>query len=706
MLQNIALNTLGYAGKLLLYSNISKSYVNMEAIFSDETENFVSKIRSGKNIKYEIKLRTAKNNVDHVYLHYNDKKKAMTKSKSDNIFDYYTISVDFKGKRTKYHFSIEKNENIYYYNKNSIRLHLDKNFNFVISPNFDVPEWSKGAIIYQIFVDRFCNGDTSNDVETNEYTYLCRVSKKIEDWNEEVSQDDICNFYGGDLKGIMDKFPYLKDLGVDVIFLNPIFVSPSNHKYDAQDYDYIDPHYAVIAEDGGKCLEADNLRNKFATKYLKRTLDKKNLDASNEFFIKFMKTAHSHGIKVIIDGVFNHCGAFNKWLDKEGFYQQSGYSPGAYSTENSPYKDYFKWYTHNWPNNDCYDSWWGHDNHPKLNFEASQELYDYFMNIGSKWVSAPYNADGWRLDVAADLGFSQDFNHTFWRDFRKSVKGANPEAIILAEHYGNAEPWLEGDQWDTIMNYDAFMEPITWFLTGMQKHSEEFREDMLCNAMAFEGSMRFYMSRFSIETLHSAMNQLSNHDHSRFLTRTNMKTGRLHTEGATSAQENINKGIMYEAVTFQMTWPGAPTLYYGDEAGLAGWTDPDNRRTYPWGREDAEILNFHHEIIKIRKNLNCMKKGSLEYLYLDYGILSYARWDENQKVVVVLNNNSVQKQITMSLWKVHVNPESVMVRLIESEQSGFNTHPEEYAVSGGKISITLKPYSSMVLKELKGDDGL
>lgn len=700
MLQNVTLNALGYAGKLLLYANMSKGYINMEAIFTDETENFVAKIPNDKGVEYKIKFRTAKDNVDCVYLHYDDKKQAMNISESDNIFDYYTILVDFKGKRTKYYFSIEKGGNTYYYNKNSVKLDIDENFNFVIAPDFDVPEWSKGAIIYQIFVDRFCNGDPSNDVQTNEYTYLLsRAAKKIDNWHEQVAQDDICNFYGGDLKGIMDKMPYLKDLGIEVIFLNPIFVSPSNHKYDTQDYDYIDPHYGVIVEDGGECLEFEKFRNKFATKYMKRTLDKKNLEASNEFFAKFIKHAHSHGIKVIIDGVFNHCGAFNKWLDREGLYQQLGYPVGAYLEESSPYKDYFKWYTHNWPNNDCYDGWWGHDNHPKLNFEASRELYDYFMNIGSKWVSAPYNADGWRLDVAADLGFSQEFNHEFWRDFRKAVKSANPEAIILAEHYGNAEPWLEGDQWDTVMNYDAFMEPITWFLTGMQKHSEEFRGDMLCNAMAFEGSMRFYMSRFSVEALHSAMNQLSNHDHSRFLTRTNMKSGRLHTTGAEAADKNINKGIMYEAVTFQMTWPGAPALYYGDEAGLAGWTDPDNRRTYPWGREDHEILDFHREIIKVRKNLNCLKKGSLEYVYLDYGILSYARWDENEKVIIILNNNSTEKQVTMPLWKVHVNTESTMMRLIESERNGFNTHPEKYSVIAGKMSITLKPYSSMVLKE-------
>ncbi len=214
-------------------------------------------------------------------------------------------------------------------------------------------------------------------------------------------------------------------------------------------------------------------------------------------------------------------------------------------------------------------------------------LYEYIMKIARKWVSPPYNVDGWRLDVAADLGHSNEYNHQFWRDFRKNVKEANPEAIILAEHYGEAKSWLQGDQWDTVMNYDAFMEPVTWFLTGMEKHSDEYSEGMYGNSDCFISAMQYHMASFYAPSLMTAMNELSNHDHSRFLTRTNHKVGRVAHLGSEAAGQDINKAVFREAVVMQMTWPGAPTIYYGDEAGLCGFTDPDNRRTYPWGREDG-----------------------------------------------------------------------------------------------------------------------
>ena len=210
-----------------------------------------------------------------------------------------------------------------------------------------------------------------------------------------------------------------------------------------------------------------------------------------------------------------------------------------------------------------------------MNYEESRQLYDYILNVGRKWVSPPYNADGWRLDVAADLGQSEDFNHQFWRDFRTAVKEANPEAVILAEHYGNPESWLRGDEWDTVMNYDAFMEPVTWFLTGMEKHSDEYREDLYGNSEAFIGAMKHHMRSLHMGALYGAMNELSNHDHSRFLSRTNHMVGRVEHLGPEAANEYVNKAVMREAVVMQMTWVGAPTVYYGDEAGVCGFTDPD-----------------------------------------------------------------------------------------------------------------------------------
>jgi alpha-glucosidase len=243
------------------------------------------------------------------------------------------------------------------------------------------------------------------------------------------------------------------------------------------------------------------------------------------------------------------------------------------------------------------------------------------------------------------------------------------------------------------------MEPVTWFLTGMEKHSEEFRGDMLCNAMSFEGAMRYHMSRFTYQSLHVAMNELSNHDHSRFLTRTNMKAGRLHTLGAKEADSGINKNIMFEAVTIQMTWPGAPTIYYGDEAGLTGWTDPDNRRTYPWGLEDETMLKFHTDMIKLHKAYGALKTGSVQFLHLDYGILSYARWDAKDTIIVILNNNDTQKTVPVPVWKTGVI-NGGFKRLVSTGEGSYTTDALSLDAKDGILTTELPAYSSMVLRYL------
>lgn len=689
-------NYLDISEKLILLSKIKYDYFNLDAVFSDETEDYREPVFPKKNEACKIKIRLWRDNAEAVFLVSEDKELKMDKKYSEGNFDYYETALNCDKQKLTYYFKIKYNNRTYFYSKQGVTQGYDPAYGFTILTDFDVPKWAQGAVMYQIYVDRFYNGDETNDVVNNEYAYLGRAAKKIDNWNQSVETDDICNFYGGDLKGVMDKMSYLKDLGVDVIYFNPIFVSPSNHKYDIQDYDYIDPHYGVIVKDGGEPLYFEKFRNKYATMYMQRTTDKANLEASNQLMIKLIDLAHKNNIKVILDGVFNHCGAFNKWLDKEGFYSGKGYPDGAYKSKDSIYHDYFKWYDDNWPNNDCYDSWWGHDNHPKLNYEGSKELYDYILGVGRKWVSAPYNADGWRLDVAADLGCSKEFNHKFWRDFRSAVKSANPEAIILAEHYGDASDWLRGDQWDTVMNYDAFMEPITWFLTGMEKHSESSNEGLYCNAMSFEGAMRYHGARFSYQSLNIAMNELSNHDHSRFLTRTNRKVGRLHTVGKEEADTGINKAIMYEAVAMQMTWPGAPTIYYGDEAGLTGWTDPDNRRTYPWGNEDCQLIEFHKRLIKIHKKYKAIKNGSLEYLHSEYGILCYSRFNKNEKIIVVVNNNDCEKEIFVPAWRNGCNENDVFFNEISSDKDGFKEKEENKRVSNGGFSLKLAPFSSEI----------
>lgn len=684
------------------YAINMRPVLNRKALFSDETANYRTPFEPEIGDRVTIKFRTWMDNVDYVFFICGSERKQMKKAYSKGVFDYYTYTTEPLAERIHYFFEVRTGNQKCFYNKLGVSKDLQEYNSFEIAPGFKTPDWAKGAIMYQIYTDRFCNGDTSNDVEDREYIYINEGVRRVRDWNRLPEPMDVRDFYGGDLKGIWDKLDYLQDLGVEVLYLNPIFVSPSNHKYDSQDYDYIDPHYGVIVEDGGECLPKGDNDNSHASKYIHRVVNKKNLEASNRFFAEFVEEVHRRGMKIILDGVFNHCGSFNKWLDRERLYEHTeGYEKGAYVSGDSPYRSFFKFnYEHGWPYNEYYDGWWGHDTLPKLYYEQSPELEEYILNIARKWLKPPYSVDGWRLDVAADLGFSSEYNHEFWRKFRKVVKEANPDALILAEHYGNANSWLRGDQWDTLMNYDAFMEPVSWFLTGMEKHSDEYREDMYGNAQAFKNAMIHHMANFCAPSLQTAMNELSNHDHSRFLTRTNRRAGRVGELGSDAASIGVNKGIFREAVVIQMTWVGAPTLYYGDEAGVCGFTDPDNRRTYPWGEEDQSLISFYKEAICIHKENPVLTHGSVRFLTLDYQFLSYGRFDDENQMVVVVNNGREEKEINIPVWKAEVPREASMERLMLTLENGFSLGDAAYEVKKGILYLKVPPVCSMILRRI------
>lgn len=675
--------------------------MNKTALFCDGTEGYVYPPEPKESELVTFRFRTAKDDVDRVGLVTSADTYVMEKECTQGEFDYYTFETRLGEEPFRYCFEVQSGTEKYYYGRCGISREILEYYNFVVVPGFSTPDWAKGAVMYQIFTDRFYNGDKSNDVETNEYYYIGDYSQRVTNWDKYPANMGVREFYGGDLQGVMDKLDYLQDLGVEVVYFNPLFVSPSNHKYDIQDYDYIDPHYGKIVDDGGEVLPNGVTDNSQATKYKKRTTGLKNLEASNELFIKLVEELHRRGMKVILDGVFNHCGSFNKWMDRERIYEGvEDYEPGAYVSADSPYRSYFRFFKEgpeNWPYNGNYDGWWGHDTLPKLNYEDSVKLENYILYIGRKWVSPPYNVDGWRLDVAADLGRSNEYNHEFWQKFRRAVKDANPNALILAEHYGDPSDWLKGDEWDTVMNYDAFMEPVTWFLTGMEKHSDEAREELLGNIDNFIGSMAHHMSNMLTPSLQVAMNELSNHDHSRFLTRTNHMVGRVEHLGPEAANEYVNKAVMREAVVMQMTWVGAPTVYYGDEAGVCGFTDPDNRRTYPWGHEDQELIAFHKEAIRIHKEHPALKTGSLKILGGEENILSYARFKGHDRIIVVINNRSERAEVKVPVWEAEIPIKCRMERLLYSYKDGYTTEYEEYLVEDGEVVANMGPHSALVL---------
>ncbi len=672
------------------------------ALFADGTADYLNPAEPKEGEPVTFRFRTAESNVDRVYLCFGSCCQEMHLAEYTDGFDFYEITLVPDKDRLEYRFMIELGGLRGYYDKVGLTLEPRPQYDFVLVPGFSTPDWAKGAVMYQIFVDRFRNGDKTNDVKDREYYYINRQTKKVQDWDQCPADFDVANFYGGDLAGVWEKLDYLQELGVEVLYFNPLFVSASSHKYDTQDYDYIDPHLAVIVEEEGEVLKKDVSDNREATLFQNRVTNLKNLEASNQYFADFVKELHRRGMKIILDGVFNHCGSFNKWLDREGIYKgKCGFCDGAYHLCDSPYHDYFSFRDEKaFPENKSYDGWWGHDTLPKLNYEGSKELEDYIIEVGKKWISEPYCIDGWRLDVAADLGHSKEYNHKFWRRFRRELKAVNPDVVILAEHYGDPKDWLGGDQWDTVMNYDAFMEPVSWFLTGMEKHSDEYKPYMLGNFDSFRDSMNHYTASFQTPSLLCAMNQLSNHDHSRFLTRTNHTAGRAYVVGAKEADKNVKKSVMKAAVVIQMTWPGAPTLYYGDEVGVCGFTDPDNRRTYPWGNEDLELLEFHKDMIAIHRKSEALKTGSVKFLHGEQNLLCYGRFNRKEQYVVMINNDQKAHDVVLDVWPLGIPDDAVLKQVMYVTENAHSVAAVKYKVTDGRLELNLPKSSAVVLKHV------
>lgn len=690
-------------------------------IYSDGTAFYRSPEEPLENSSFLTRIRVKRSSATEVNVVVGDSIIPMVKESRDELFDYYTAQIKTELEPVYFYYHIKQNKKQLYYSRRGVELKKPLgSYRFKVFPGFVIPDWSKGAVLYQIYVDRFNNGDTSNDVVDNEYMYDNWPSVKVNDWDRypdsQTAYEDGGNrtreFYGGDLEGVIQKLDYLDGLGIDGIYFNPLFVSPSNHKYDSQDYDNVDPHIGVIVNDGGDLINPEddpNYKNpvmgnassinKNATKYIKRVTDQENLDASNNKLKELISKFHEKDMKVILDGVFNHSGSFNKWLDRESLYPGN---EGAYESKDSKYKDYFLFSKNSWPGNESYEGWWGYKTLPKLNFEDSKELENNILDMSANWVSEGVDADGWRLDVAADLGRSATYNHKFWQMFRDRVKGSNNEAVIYAEVYGDSSGWLNGNEWDSVMNYDAFFEPISFFLTGLEKHSFYKRDDLLNNSKNFEKDLREKMAKMPYNSLMAAMNQLDNHDHSRFLTRT---SGIVDTDRSNkgisfpeNADVNHNYGILKEAVVMQMTLPGAPTLYYGNEAGVAGFTDPDSRRTYPWGNENQELLSFYKDIIGIHKEYSSFINGSMTSLYFkDKGIYSYGRWNSKNRAVVVVNNNDSPKVISIPVDILGSIDKDTYTEIYETSEHGQTKLKNRIVVVNSKIDVTIPAYGTKIL---------
>ena len=460
----------------------------------------------------------------------------------------------------------------------------------VTERDFTTPDWLKGGIIYQIFPDRFYNSGAKKENVPED-----RILRT--DWGNEpewrpTPEGKVLNndFFGGDLKGIGEKLPYLKDLGVTCIYLNPIFESHSNHRYDTADYGKIDP-----------------------------------LLGTEEDFKKLCKDAKKQGIHIILDGVFSHTGDDSVYFNRKGRYN----TLGAY---NSPESPYYKWYKFtNYP--DKYQSWWGFVTLPEVIEEG--EEYRNFINgkggIIEKWLKA--GADGFRLDVADELP------DIFIDELRARLKETKPDALLMGEvwedattkhSYGSRRRYLLGSQFDSVMNYPFANAILDFCRSG--------------KAESFMSTVMQIVENYPKQCLDVMMNHIGTHDTERAITKIAGESCEYRDrqwQSCHSLGDKYEKGIglLKCAVALQYTLPGVPSVYYGDEAGLEGYKDPFNRGCYPWGNENRELIDFYKTMGKIRKENSVFQKGYFSPVSSMLGCVAYRRHDENGNVMVIVNRN-------------------------------------------------------------------
>ncbi len=505
---------------------------------------------------------------------------------------YYfaTLSFSSTARYLLYYFEIVSPEETSYYSPIGLTETLPKRFFSYQSTNeldvISVPKWSMGAVGYHIFVDRFYNGDKSND------------PVGVQDWNAKPSR---LNFFGGDLRGIIEKIDYLVDLGISIIFLTPLFLSVSNHKYDTVDYFQIDP--------------------KFGT---------------TEDVIELVEICHSHSINVILDGVFNHIGYFS-----------IPFQDAILQGKASKYWDWFyiqgEKIDTNTVNYECVgDFKWM----PKLRY-ANQKLRKFIKSVGEYWVKKAH-IDGWRLDVADEV------DYTFWQEFRAHLKQINPECLLVGETWSDGRDLIRGDEMDSIMNYQFRENVLDYFvLDSLKKEAFQLRIESV-----------LYSYPFPVHTL--LYNLLGSHDTPRIKTVCGNNFARLKL-----------------AIAFQMTFPGMPVVYYGDEIGLEGGTDPDCRTTMKWDAIDLDIYGFTKKLIALRNAHPALRFGDFRHHEVDQSVYAFSRTWEETTLLMLFNPTGESIQVS-------IDPKQLAV---------------SNRVSRGKsMKVTLNAFDMLVLEISQTDE--
>ena len=522
--------------------------------------------------------------------------------KSENGFSVYTADYVFDAAGIYYYrFEMRNRDGVWYYGRGEngesvCGENLPEWQLTVYKSTYKTPDFAKGNIIYHIFVDRFNRADGVKTKRKYRLHESFSESPEVVSAGGKYYADD---FFGGNFNGIREKLDYLEELGVGIIYLSPIFKAYSNHRYDTGDY-----------------LKVDELLG------------------TEDDFKRLLDAAHEKGMKIILDGVFNHSGADSLYFNKFGTYD----SLGAYQSKSSPYYDWY--YFKKFP--DEYACWWGCDNVPDLNKSNKDYRALVFGKNGvvEKWQKL--GADGWRLDVVDELPID------FVNLLIKKIKSVNKDALVIGEvwedastkvSYGELRPYLLGDQLDGTMNYPFMNAIIAYVRDGDEKF--------------FKDTVQSILENYPKETVYCLMNSLGTHDTVRIINALSdvrahgwSKTHKLGYKLPDSEYEKAKKKL-YLASVLQFTLPGIPSIFYGDEAGLQGFDDPINRRPYPWGSEDKEILAHYRKLGRIRRENRAVFSGGFN-MRDENGLVAYERAGGDDEILIAVNAGADDKTLIIN----------------------------------------------------------
>ena len=637
--------------------------VEWNYLFSDQGPMFDSNPEPTATTSVTVTLRTCKSDITSANVKYYDSADGLyhwvsmvwVSNDPTGTFDYWSGSIPASSSEKYYRFQINDGTSTAWLNAAGTTSAEPSSGDFFVIPGFKTPDWMKNGVVYQIFPDRFYNGSTTNDITSGAFTYGgCATEQHV--WGTSVlstADPTNCNsevFFGGDLAGVDQKLSYIKQtLGADIVYLNPIFRSPTVHKYDTQDYYTIDPA--------------------FGTSSTLQTL-----------ITDIHKTTNGPKGYVILDGVFNHSGDSNCWFQKQLYGSLTCSFQGAYQSQSSPYYGYYTFQT--WPS--AYSDFFGFGGMPKFDYGASgsavrNQIYGSSSSIMKTYLSAPYSIDGWRLDFpqafdSGGNGGTDATNHQITQEMRSAVKSVNSNAEILGEYWGDPSPWLDdGTEWDGAMNYNGFTQPVSEWMCGVDYHGNAAS----INESSLDSWLIGTRADIPVNVQETWTNELGSHDTERFATRC-----------------GGNIWDTYLGLIFQFTYIGTPTIYYGDEYGEQGGNDPDNRRTFDWTQATTSntAVALTQKLISIRNTYPQLRTGSIKTLLVDTTnhIYAFGRWDANHRIAVVLNNTSTTESVTIPAWQLSMTNGSFVTDLLTNTS---------YQVVSGNLTVSVQGHYGAILEQ-------